>query len=250
MSRLFSANMMRLRQSWIFLLEEIFMVGYAIFVYANAGINVARGEVVQNWNIYFYNVLLVSGIAMALFVSVFLNAEYNDGTVRNKVMVGHRRRDIYLVNLITCLLAGLIMCLTYYVVGIIFGYLFVGREVMRIQDIGAGLIGSILIFLVYTAIFVLVEMLDKNKTRSIEINLIGAVLILAVGIICFGSLMGHPDTAGFMWHVIGVLFPSVLVMYIAGAESVSYFPIMIGLFIETACLIGIGLWRFGKKDIQ
>ena len=250
MSRLFNANMMRLRQSWIFLLEEIFMVGYAIFVYANAGIHVAKGEVVQNWNIYFYNVLLVSGIAMALFVSVFLSAEYGDGTIRNKVVVGHRRRDIYLVNLVICLLAGLIMCLTYYVVGIIFGYLVVGGEVMRIQDIGAGMIGSILIFMVYTAIFVLVEMLDKNKTRSMEINLIGAVLILAVGIICFGSLMGHPDTAGFMWHVIGVLFPSVLVMYVAGAESVSYVPIMLGLFIEAVCLIGIGLWGFERKDIQ
>lgn len=250
MSRLFSANMMRLRQSWIFLLEEIFMAGYAIFVYANAGINVARGEVVQNWNIYFYNVLLVSGIVMALFVSVFLSAEYGDGTIRNKVVVGHRRRDIYLVNLITCFLAGLIMCLTYYVVGIIFGYLVVGREMMQIQDIGAGMIGSILIFLVYTAIFVLVEMLDKNKARSVEINLIGAVLILTAGIICYGSLMRYPDTAGFMWHIIGVLFPSVLVMYVAGAESVSYAPIMLGLFIEAVCLIGIGLWGFGKKDIQ
>ena len=36
MSRLFSANMMRLRKSKIFWLEEIFMVGYALFVYISA----------------------------------------------------------------------------------------------------------------------------------------------------------------------------------------------------------------------
>lgn len=250
MSRLLSANLMRLKQSWIFLLEEIFMAGYAIFVYANAGIYVAQDNTISNWNIYFYNVLLVSGIAMALFVSVFLNAEYGDGTIRNKVMVGHSRRDIYLANLITCLLAGLIMCFTYYVFGMIFGYLFVGREVMQIQNIGAGTVGSILIFLVYTVIFVLVEMLDKNTIRSTEVNLIGAVVILAVGIICYGSLMSHPDTAGFMWHIIEVLFPSVLVMYVAGAESISYLPTMLGLLIEAVCLIAVGVWGFGKKDIQ
>ena len=250
MSRLFSANMMRLKASWVFLLGEVFMVGYAIFVYANAGVHVAQRGVVENWNIYFYNVLLLSGITMAIFVSIFLNREYGDGTIRNKLMVGHRRRDIYLVNFATCLLAGMIMCTTYYLSAVLFGFLCVGKEILQIQNIGAGIFYSILVFAVYTAFFVLVEMLDRNKARSVEINLIGALVILVLGMMCYGELMGQPDTAGFVWHIIGLLFPSTLVMYVAGAEQAPYISTVLALLAETACLVGFGVWKFEGKDIQ
>lgn len=191
MSRLFSANMMRLWKSRIFRLGELFMVGYALFVYYSARSNIASFGAINNWNLYFYNVLLSSGIVMAVFVSAFLGIEYNDGTIRNKLMVGHRRKDIYLVNFAASLLAGLMMCATYYLSAILFGCLLIGRETLQIQDVGVGILSSILIFMVYAAIFVLVEMLDKNKARSMAINIVGAMLILMVGMVCYAEIVGH-----------------------------------------------------------
>lgn len=250
MSRLFSANMMRLRKSRIFWLGELFMVGYALFVYYSAGSNIASFGPINNWNLYFYNVLLSSGIVMALFVSVFLGTEYNDGAVRNKLMVGHSRKDIYLVNYITCLLAGLIMCATYYLSAIFFGCLIVGRETLQIQDVGVGILCSILIFAVYTAIFVLIEMLDKNKAGSMAVNLIGAMMILMIGMICYSEIVGHSETAGIMWYAIEMLFPSAPVFYVAAADRVLSGRVAFGLFAEAVFLTGIGVWGFGRKDIQ
>lgn len=49
--------------------------------------------------------LLVHGI----FSVLFLGTEYSNGTVRNKLIVGHTRSDIYIANLITVITAGVIM---------------------------------------------------------------------------------------------------------------------------------------------
>lgn len=249
MSRLFSANMMRLKKSRIFLLGELFMVGYAFFVYGSAMSNMASSGPIDDWNLYFYNVLLVSGMVMALFVSVFLGVEYHDGTVRNKLMVGHRRKDIYLVNYATCLLAGFVMCATYYLCAILFGCLIVGRESLQIRNVGAGILCSILIFVAYTAIFVSVEMLDKNKVRSMAVNLIGAMLILMIGMICSSEIFAHSDTAGFMWYIIEMLFPSTPVFYVATAD-VTPGRVVFGLLAEAICITGIGVRVFGKKELQ
>lgn len=250
MSRLFSANMMRLKKSRIFWLGELFMAGYALFVYNGAGSTMESRGPIDNWNLFFFNALLLSGVVTALFVSFYLSAEYSDGAIRNKLMVGHKRKDIYLVNLVTCLLAELVMYITYFLFSLFFGFLFFGKESLQIQNTGAGLLCNIFILLVYTAIFVLVEMLDQNKVRTMAVNLLGALLILVVGIVSYGELWRHPDTAGFMWHLAEVLFPSVLVMYVAGADPVPYFPILLGLLIETLCFVGIGVWGFGRKNIQ
>ena len=251
MSRLFSANMMRLQKSKIFLIGEIFMVGYALFVYESAASTIASKGSIDNWNTYFFNVLLAIGIVMAMFVSFFLGTEYGDGTIRNKLMVGHKRRDIYLVNFLSCLLAGLVMCATYYLFSLIFGCLFIGKEILQIQNIGRGLLCSMLILTVYTAIFVSVEMLDHNKARSMAVNSLGALFILMIGIVSYGQLVSHPDTAGFMWHIIEMLLPSVLVMHTAsGTKQIPYITIVLGLSIETACFMGIGIWGFGRKDIK
>ena len=251
MSRLFSANMMRLRKSKIFWLEELFMAGYALFVYISARSNMKSSGIISDWNIYFFNVLLLSGFIVALFVSGFFDAEYSDGAIRNKLMVGHKRRDIYLVNFGTCLLVGLITCATYYLFALLFGCLIIGRESLQIRGIGVGILCSILIFVVYAAIFMFVEMADRNKARTAAINLMAALVILVIGMIGYTKLVSSPDTVEIQWRIIELLFPSVLTMTVAsGSEQASYLSIVIGLVVETVCLMGLGMWEFNEKDIQ
>lgn len=253
MSRLFSANMMRLKKSKIFWLEEIFMVGYALFVYISAHSNMVSSGAVEdwNWNIYFFNVLLLLGFIVALFVSGFFDAEYSDGVIRNKLMVGHKRRDIYLVNFGTCLLAGLITCATYYLFALLFGCLIIGRESLQIQSLDAGVLCSILILVVYAAVFVFVEMVDRNKARTAAVNLMTALVILVIGMIGYGEVVSSPDAVEIQWRIVEFMFPSVLTFHVAsGLEEAPYLSIVIGLVAETVCLVGFGMWEFEGKDIQ
>ena len=253
MSRLFSANMMRLRKSKIFWLEEIFMVGYALFVYISAHSNMVSSGAVEdwNWNIYFFNVLLLLGFIVALFVSGFFDAEYSDGVIRNKLMVGYKRRDIYLVNFGTCLLAGLIVCATYYIFALLFGCLIIGRESLQVRGLGAGMLCSILILVVYAAVFMFVEMADRNKARTAAVNLMTALVILVIGMIGYGEVVSSPDAVEIQWRIVEFMFPSVLTFHVAsGLEEAPYLSIVIGLVAETVCLAGFGMWKFEGKDIQ
>ena len=54
-----------------------------------------------------------AGLLTALFCSLFLGREYHDGTIRNRIMAGYRRRDIYLANQRTCMLVLLVMVTVY-----------------------------------------------------------------------------------------------------------------------------------------
>ena len=166
-------------------------------------------------------------------------------------MVGHKRRDIYLVNFGTCLLAGLITCATYYLFALLFGCLIIGRESLQIRGLGVGILCSILILVVYSAIFMFVEMVDRNKARTAAINLMTALVILVIGMIGYGEVVSSPDTVEIQWRIVEWLFPSVLTLDVAaGSEQAPYLSIVIGLVIETVFLIGFGLWEFDGKDIQ
>ena len=56
---------------------------------------------------------LVAAILIPAFVSLFVGTEYSDGTIRNKMIIGHTRAGIYLSDLIVCSTAGLGFCISY-----------------------------------------------------------------------------------------------------------------------------------------
>lgn len=58
---------------------------------------------------FYFEFAYVAGLFIAVFSTLFLSREYSDGAVRNKVIAGHARRDIYLAHLTLVFLAALIM---------------------------------------------------------------------------------------------------------------------------------------------
>lgn len=250
MSRLLNANLMRLLKSRIFLLGELFAVGYALLAYCSAVSALKSGRTIENWNMYFFNVLLAIGIAIALFVTVFLNAEYSQGTVRNKLAVGHKRSDVYLANYAVCVLAGLCMYATYLLSAALLGLALAGKASLRLEAPVSGFLFGTVAVISYTAVFVLVEMLIGNKTVSAAVNLLGAGALLLLGMSCYARLVNLGDQAGYMWHLIEMLCPASAGFYTAAADRQLPVRVVLALVAETVCLTGIGMWRFDKKDIQ
>lgn len=180
MSRLIYANMVRMIKSKIFWISEIFLTGYSIFAYAMAAVNVRNlGMATDGWTVYFFNEMLFIHVVMAVLIPFFIGVEYSDGTVRNKISVGHKRTDIYLANVIVCYAAGAVQFFTYSAVSALSALFFVGKPALTSMGQIPWRVGcSLIVILVYTALYSLVAMLDSNKTRAVVVELLIAFIFV------------------------------------------------------------------------
>ena len=102
MRKLLSVNFSRLWKDKIFWLCMGAMLIYSVVYMLNGSRQAAISLSEYNYSIdkYYFHFALAIGAFCSLFSSMFLGTEYSDGTIRNKIIVGHTRTSIYLANLI------------------------------------------------------------------------------------------------------------------------------------------------------
>lgn len=183
MFRLLSANMMRLRKS-----PEFRLLGLATLMISLAmirsGAETAASMQARGFQVvlddYYFEMAPFLGAIIAVFISLFLGAEYSDGTMRNKVIVGHTRTDIYLANFLTCFLGDVIFTALWFIGGLP-GLVLIGPFEM-------GLSGAFLYFLVavgfaavFTALFVGLSTLYQNKAAAVVLALVLWLMLALLG---------------------------------------------------------------------
>jgi len=124
-------------------------------------------------------------IFSAAFCSLFIGTEYSDGTIRNKIIIGHRRTDVYLSNLIICFAAECVICLAF-----IAANLCVGIPLLGFFQCGLGIIlgytgCAFALCAAVTAIYTLITMLSQNKAVAAVICTLGIVLMIFAGAYIF-----------------------------------------------------------------
>ena len=107
MTNLLRANFFRMRRDHVFwTCFGTVLACSVVFVFFWCREDVQRGFQVKLEQHYF-NMAMSLGFFIAMFAAMFLNAEYSDGTIRNKLTVGCIRREVYLANFLTVLTASL-----------------------------------------------------------------------------------------------------------------------------------------------
>lgn len=137
--------------------------------------------------------------AISVFISIFWGTEYSDGTIRNKLTVGHTRGNIYLSKFIVCATADIMMHLLYILVVLVSGNLLMDGTTMAndgttmtMTEILSFTMASITAMLALTALLVLLSM-------SIQSKAIGAIVLLLTTFILFlaafiiNSRLGEPE---------------------------------------------------------
>lgn len=190
MSKLLSANIARLRKSKAFWFIAAALFLWGVIAYTLFCINVKNmGTEGAGWNVYFFNATLCIGPALAVFCSFFIGIEYSDGTLRNKLAVGHTRPRIYLANLLTCSLAGFLFLIAFWTGAVLIGLPGVGVEIItRLNQPILGILCSFMVTIAYAAIFCFIAMLDSNKARSATIGLLLSIFLLAGGFSTYNGL--------------------------------------------------------------
>lgn len=135
-----------------------------------------------------FSYALVVVFLIPAFVSLFVGTEYSDGTIRNKMIIGHTRSRIYLSNLIVCSIAGLVFC-TCYLIGVF-------AVALPLYTIDTDILKGIMILILcsfvmsiaFTALCVLTAMLCQNKALTAVVNILAACFLLVMSIYIMNKL--------------------------------------------------------------
>lgn len=151
----------------------------ALGAFAQHKVHLAYGQIITLDKVFFGYSLLI-GILTAILSSLFLGTEYSDGTMRNKVICGHQKINIYFSNLVTIIIAALLLCAAYLVTITVVGTPLLGFVTQSYDAILLKLLGSIALVIAFSSIFTLISMVCVDKTISAIISVLGVAIFTVI----------------------------------------------------------------------
>ena len=184
MYKLLNASFSRLRKNKIFLGLVILTIIIAAFMLISEYLDKVKYSSVfgissNTTDILLTNFINIIGFFIAIFTSLFVGAEYSDGTIRNKIVAGHSRKNIYLSNLIVSILVGIFLELIYLIIVSIVSIPIFGLVQMSFLQLAVILLDIIMIIIVYSSIFNFIALICSNITISTVTSLL-LILIMFV----------------------------------------------------------------------
>lgn len=221
MRKLLSANFSRLRRDKVFWICLAAVLILSVVLTLSTCREASSGLYDYDYFLddAYFNLAPLIGLFIAIFTSLFMGTEYSDGTVRNKIIVGHTRLGIYLANFAVCFSAGLAFTATWLIGGLI-GIPFLGTWQLGAQGLAQYVLIAIFLAVAWTGIMVLISTVSTNKA----LTAVGTILIFFVLIIAATAIynrLEEPETiSGMMMTVDGTIQmsdPEPNPLYISGA---------------------------------
>ncbi len=230
----------------------VYALGYMLLGCVQAGIDPAC-----RLEHYYFRFALSIGAFCALFSSMFLGTEYSDGTIRNKIIAGHRRADIYLASLLLTFTATLLI-LSVWLVGGLIAIPVMGLWQMGASQLALYLAIAVLMIAALSSIFTFVAMQSANKTTTVV-----TALLLFMGMLFFSCLIDgmfiEPDetrafaVTGVVQAVCGFLadiLPTGQGLQMAFLNVRHPLRMLLSSAFVTAVVTLYGIKRFEQKDLK
>ena len=160
---------------WILL---ICMFAYGVYSASNAASEANGGFALDGC---FFDFAPFMGLVAAILTSMFIGSEYSDGTIRNKLVVGHSRMRIYLANLIVCSVACVLISLAYITGVFVVGSAKGGELLTKTSVVTMCLVCSILVSVAFTSIMTMLAILNTNKAGNVVVSMLLALILLVSG---------------------------------------------------------------------
>ena len=204
MRKLLRANFSRLFRDKLFLVSIalMFVMGTALQIMHYID-NVKNNE---NWTpdaTCFVFAVFVP-ILLSLITALFIGSDYSDGTMRNKLIVGHKRHCIYLANLIVIAAAGILLSISYILPHTVLGFLLFGGFVTQPSVLLLYTGVNFALMIAYSSLFVLTSMLSQSKANTTAMCILLAFVLLFVGVYLTSALNEPEYYSGYVFTADGV----------------------------------------------
>lgn len=125
----------------------------------------ARGYI-MSLDEYFFNQAPLIGAYLALLISMFLGTEFSEGTIRNKLCVGHKRNQIFLSNFISCVFATIVLTVVWLLTSaLLFGM--IGSLEMEVSEFVGCIFVAIGFTVSFAALYTVIGSLSSNKAMTV-----------------------------------------------------------------------------------
>lgn len=186
MSKLLKSNFARLWKSRIFWLGMLFAAGLSALLVITRYEDIKRySEIYALQEASLRNadsLIFIGGLylifAAAVFIGVFVGTDYSDGTLRNKLIIGHSRSSIYVSNLIVCTVAGFMILLTYIIMTILLGNLLLESLTLTFKKFLSLTLMQMAAMIAASGLMVMISMLIHSKSAGSVIILISTIIML------------------------------------------------------------------------
>jgi hypothetical protein len=251
MHKLLNAELPRLWRNKMFWIGIIYMVVRAFDNTMSIFSGIESGYSATLSNVFFHYARYIL-ILEALCCSLYIGTEYNDGTMRNKVIMGHRRQSIYFSYLIVSIVAGIMMCLSYIAVSMI--GISLGFSV-SICDTLVGVLCSFALVCSISAIYTMITMLSRNRTTAVVICIIMslALLVPAYDIRDEVNLAKQAGQTNVLNEFLYAFLPGCQALQLSLEPEMAYVtnPVLriVCSFILFLITTAFGLFQFNKTDM-
>lgn len=173
MRKLLSANFSRLWKSKVFWAEIVLNALLSVFVVI---VNYSSEVQATVNRLYledvFFTMYQILGFILAAGISLIVGAEYSDGTIRNKLIIGKTRAQIYISNFIASAVPSCLVLAVHGVITFGMGYFLWGNFTLEAEHVFAALLSALLISFVFSALFVSISMNCSNKAVTAVVSLL------------------------------------------------------------------------------
>ena len=273
MPNLLKASLTRIKKDRLFWGLAILTIVFALALIISAYIDRNKFNEIYKTIDFFPRIGIIIGFYIAIITSIFVGSEYSCGTIRNKIIMGHNRKNIYLANFIVMSIATLFYILLFILVVGILGTILFGKIDISIGKVLYLVLTIILFSIAMAAINVFVAMNVTSKTISSMINIL-LVVILFYGCMVVYGILSQPETTnqatlteeGIVYEEIpNPMYPSknartlyqIILSAIPEGQAIclnadeanyTYYPLYsIGVII---IFTSLGIYLFNKKEIN
>lgn len=205
MIKLLRSNFSRLKKNRLFWLALLLMV--AVPLYA-VGVRYYDYVIAQEtiWEtadgLWFVGGMYMSVVA-SVFISLFVGTEFSDGTIRNKLTVGHTRSEIYFSNLFTCSAVSLFYHFVF--IAVLFG---AGSLLLKTWNTPAKTLViltalSLVTVIAMSAIFTMLAMLIHSRSAGAVTAMLVAMGMLIVTM-TVNAILSAPEFIDNAFHMTDV----------------------------------------------
>lgn len=153
---------------------------------------------------HYFDTSVYMGIFSSAFFALFIGTEFSEGTIRNKLTVGHTRIHVYLSNLTICAAASLVFTAAWMVGGMA-GIPALGPWSIGASGVLLSLVISVLSSVALSALFLLVSMLSTNKSMAAVACIFLSLALIVTASYFYNHLCEPEMSSGMMITIEGGL---------------------------------------------